>query len=135
MKTLKHLNESALALVAILVSLLIINILPQSSDFNCGFMGICPTWPENLKGFVFVFLCLIIGPKRIVFFIAIFIFTMFWSVVMLFASGEAQLQMISSWLPAIPFSPIFHGGLAGGVIAYLAMQLFSKYMAAHRDNA
>lgn len=113
----------------------VINILPQSSNFNCGFMGICPTWPEYLQGFVFVFLCLFIGPKRIVFFIVVFIFTMLWSVITLFISGEAQLQIISSWLSVVPFAPIFHGGLAGAVFAWLANQFLSKHKAAHATNA
>src|SRR5574339_587084 len=125
----KHLIEFMLALAAILVSMFVVNILPQSSDFNCGFMGICPTWPENLQGFVFVFLCLFIGPKRIVFFVVIFLLTMLWSVVTLFTTGEAQLQMISIWLPVVPFSPIFQGCLVGFVAAYLVKHYLSKYMA------
>ena len=127
MKKREFLTKFVWALVTILASLSIISLLPEPNMMSCGFMGQCLTWYEFWDGFFFVFLCLVFGPKRILFIVFILVFTMFWSVISLFISGETQPQMIFVWLPAVVYAPLFHGGLIGGAIAYFVNHYLAKY--------
>lgn len=110
---------------AIGASVLLVWMMPEPSMNGCPMIGPCHVWYMYITGFVFSVLCFVIGPRRQMYYVVVFMLIFFMGVVDSISTGEIYAYTSESFR-GIFSNPMFQGGMLGAAVCFLCCILVAR---------
>ncbi len=92
-------------------------LIPEPNMVGCPYAGPCHYWPHFLKGFVFILVCVVVGPRKLPYQLFVIFLVPALGLVEPANTGELRSAVLLVLLH-LPWDYIVQGGVAGVLVGH-----------------